>query len=123
MRVDKWLWHARFFKTRGQAAALVADGRLRVNGSRTSKPAATVRPGDTLTFPQAGRIRVVRIERVSTRRGPAAEAAMLYSDLDPSPMERATPSVERHGRPDRKERRTARLSRQSGLIPGRPPNS
>ena len=83
LRVDKWLWHARFFKTRGLAAALAGSGRLRVNGEHAVKPAQTVRPGDVLTFPQGRRIRVVRIVALGHRRGPAAEAAALYDDLEP----------------------------------------
>src|SRR6056297_3343961 len=83
LRVDKWLWHARFFKTRGVSADLAGSGRLRINGERCEKPAQTVRPGDVLTFPQAGRVRVVRIAAIGTRRGPAPEAAGLYEDLDP----------------------------------------
>lgn len=85
LRVDKWLWQARFFKTRGLAAELVGSGKLRVNGTHVTKPAHTVRPGDVLTFPKANRIRVVRIEALGQRRGPATEAAQLYTDLDPAP--------------------------------------
>jgi len=83
LRVDKWLWQARFFKTRGLATEMAGSGKLRVNGTHVAKPAHAVRPGDVLTFPQAARIRVVRIEALGQRRGPAAEAAQLYTDLDP----------------------------------------
>ena len=85
MRVDKWLWHARFFKSRGLAGELAGSGRLRVNGDRVDKPAQSVRPGDVLTFPKAGHIRVIQIDAIGTRRGPAPEAATLYEDLDPAP--------------------------------------
>lgn len=81
MRVDKWLWRARFYKTRALAAKTAAGG-LRINGARTDKPHAIVRPGDTLTFKQANRIRVVRVVAIGERRGPAVEAATLYDDLD-----------------------------------------
>ncbi len=85
LRIDKWLWQARFFKTRGLAAKAVAAG-VRVNGQRTDKSHALVRPGDALTFKQADRVRVVRVEALGTRRGPAPEAARLYADLDaPAP--------------------------------------
>lgn len=110
LRVDKWLWHARFFKTRGLAAALAGSGRLRINGEHTMKPAQTVRPGDVLTFPQGRRIRVVRIVALGARRGPAPEAAALYTDLEP-PHETGVPRplvVEREGgtgRPTKKARR------------------
>ncbi len=83
LRVDKWLWHARFFKTRGLAARLADSGRLRINGSHALKPAQTVCAGDVLTFPQGRRIRVVRIVALGSRRGPAAEAEALYTDLEP----------------------------------------
>ena len=113
LRVDKWLWQARFFKTRGLAAGLAGSGRLRINSEHVAKPAQTVRPGDVLTFPQGDRIRVIRIEAIGTRRGPAPEARALYSDLDeatpadirePEPV----PPAEREagtGRPTKKERR------------------
>ncbi|MEL6266888.1 MAG: RNA-binding S4 domain-containing protein [Pseudomonadota bacterium] len=86
MRVDKWLWQARFFKTRGLAGALAASGRLRINGRHCTKPAQPVGPGDELSFPQGPRVRAIRVEALGTRRGPAGEAAGLYTDLDPAPQ-------------------------------------
>jgi len=83
IRLDKWLWQARFFKTRTLAARVVAQGRVRRNAERVVKPALAVGPGDTLTFPQGSRIRVVRIRGLGARRGPAAEAETLYEDLAP----------------------------------------
>jgi len=83
LRVDKWLWQARFFKTRGLAAELAGSGKLRINGEHAAKPSQTVRPGDVLTFPQGRCIRVIRVEALGTRRGPATEAQALYTDLDP----------------------------------------
>jgi ribosome-associated heat shock protein Hsp15 len=85
LRIDKWLWHARFFKTRSLAADIVSRGRLRRNGARITKPGTAIMPGDTLTFPQGAQIRVVRIVAIGARRGPAAEAQALYHDLAPSP--------------------------------------
>jgi len=84
LRLDKWLWQARFFKTRSLAAKTVAAGQVRVNAERVSKPAAGVGPGDVLTFPQGRRIRVVRIVALAARRGPAPEAQALYDDLTPA---------------------------------------
>ncbi|MEM1129375.1 MAG: S4 domain-containing protein [Pseudomonadota bacterium] len=81
IRLDKWLWHARFFKTRTRATELVASGKVRVNGRHARKPGTLVRRGDTLTFPQGRDIRVVRIVSLSQRRGPAVEAQALYDDL------------------------------------------
>ncbi|HUF57211.1 MAG TPA: RNA-binding S4 domain-containing protein [Thermohalobaculum sp.] len=113
LRVDKWLWQARFFKSRGLAGEVAASGRLRVNGTHVDKPAHGVRPGDVLTFPQGRSIRVIRVEALGFRRGPAAEAATLYSDLDPPapPAGRDAPqpaTAQREpgqGRPTKRERR------------------
>jgi ribosome-associated heat shock protein Hsp15 len=90
IRLDKWLFQARFLKSRGLAADLVAEGRLRVNGQPTDKPARSVGAGDILTFALHGRVRVVRILEVGSRRGPAAEAQALYEDL--APREDAPPA-------------------------------
>lgn len=83
IRLDKWLWQARFFKSRSLAAGVVAAGHLRVNGQPVDKPAHAVAPGEVLTFAQGERIRVVRILAIGTRRGPAPEAQALYADLAP----------------------------------------
>ena len=85
-RLDKWLWQARFFRTRTVAAQTVAEGRVRVNSQRVRKPATAVGAGDTLTFVQGGRVRVVRVSALAVRRGPAAEAQALYVDLDAPPQ-------------------------------------
>ena len=81
-RLDRWLWCARFFKTRGLAAKLCQAGRVRVNRQPVRKAHHILRVGDILTFPQAGCIRVVRVEALAERRGPAPEAARLYANLD-----------------------------------------
>lgn len=83
MRLDKWLFYARFFKTRALASTLITKGRVRLNGQRQSKPGHTVAPGDTLTFPMGNQARVIRVLAPGTRRGPASEAQTLYLDLDP----------------------------------------
>ncbi|WP_172296588.1 RNA-binding S4 domain-containing protein [Pseudoruegeria sp. HB172150] len=116
IRIDKWLWYARFFKTRGLAAKTVSAGHVRVNTGRVSKPAHTVGAGDTLTFPQAHRIRVVRILATGTRRGPAPEAQALYEDLTPA-QEKAPPApkFDGGGRPTKKDRRTADSIRHRDL--------
>lgn len=85
IRLDKWLWQARFFRTRSLAARVVAAGGVRLNAERTDKPARAVAPGDVLTFAQGGRVRVVRVLAPGTRRGPPEEAALLYEDLAPPP--------------------------------------
>jgi ribosome-associated heat shock protein Hsp15 len=88
-RLDKWLWHARFFRTRTAAGEAVADGAVRVNGQRVSKPAHGIRPGDTLTLVVGGRVRLIRVIGQAVRRGPAPVAQALYDDLDAPPA--ATP--------------------------------
>ncbi|MEM0935001.1 MAG: RNA-binding S4 domain-containing protein [Pseudomonadota bacterium] len=89
-RLDKWLWQARFFKTRSLAAKLVSEGKVRVNATRVAKPSRPVSPGDTLTFPQGNAIRVVEIVALPVRRGPAPEAQSCYEDR--APPETAAPS-------------------------------
>lgn len=116
-RVDKWLWQARFFKTRTLAAAQVSGGHVRVNGAKIAKPAHQVATGDVLTFVQGRQVRVVRIENLGTRRGPASEAQALYSDLSPPPEPKSTanPGFEGKGRPDKRARRQIDLSRTRHL--------
>lgn len=117
LRVDKWLWQARFFKTRTLAAAQVSGGHVRVNGTKIAKPAYQVSPGDVLTFVQGRAVRVVRIEALGQRRGPAPEAQALYSDLSPPapPKPPTNPGYEGKGRPSGRERRQLDLSRTRHL--------
>lgn len=111
IRLDKWLWQARFFKSRSLAAGVVTGGKVRVDGQPVSKPARAVGPGHVLTFVQATETRVVRIVACGERRGPAPEAQTLYEDLTPAPKERpiaakgANPRYEKGGRPTKKDRR------------------
>jgi ribosome-associated heat shock protein Hsp15 len=81
LRLDKWLWQARFFKTRALAATLAGRRRIRVNSVIVTKPHYRVRPGDVLTFPQGRTVRIVRVLELGVRRGPASEAQTLYEDL------------------------------------------
>jgi ribosome-associated heat shock protein Hsp15 len=85
IRLDRWLWHARFCKSREGAARLVASGAVRVNAVRVGKPATPVRVGDGLSFALHGRIHVLRVAGIGTRRGPAPEARRLYVDLGVNP--------------------------------------
>ena len=120
LRLDKWLWHGRFFKTRSLAGTVVAAGGVRVNGERVQKRSTLVRQGDVLTFTQGDNVRVIRIEALGVRRGPASEAQQLYSDLAPpvsKPREITplNPSFEGKGRPTKKDRRSLDLSRSRSL--------
>ena len=93
LRLDKWLWFARFFKSRSLAARHCADGHVRINGTRATKAHVPVRIGDVLTFAAGARIRVVKVAALGTRRGPAPEAQALYEDLDPpTPKGEAAPA-------------------------------
>ncbi len=108
IRLDKWLWHARFFKARVAATAFIADGKVRVNSERVTKPARLVGDGDVLTFAYGDVIRILRIKDIGTRRGPAPEARELYEDLTPARDEAApsqNPRFEGKGRPGKAERR------------------
>lgn len=106
IRLDKWLWHARFYKSRSLAASVVSAGKVRVDGTPVSKPARSVGPGDVLTFVKERETKVVRILDCGLRRGPASEAQALYEDLSPPPPPRVpNPRYEGKGRPTKKDRR------------------
>jgi ribosome-associated heat shock protein Hsp15 len=83
IRVDKWLFQARFFKSRAAASRLVEAGRVRLDGRPIDKAHRALRPGDVLTFPQGREVRVIKVVALGARRGPASEARTLYEDLHP----------------------------------------
>jgi ribosome-associated heat shock protein Hsp15 len=121
LRLDKWLWFARFVKSRSLASKLVEDGRMRVNNVPTAKAHYAIRPGDVLTFALGPHIRVIKVVALGQRRGPAVEAQQLYLDLDPPLPRKAMSSLENglpgddlaagaqrdagSGRPTKRERR------------------
>lgn len=82
LRLDKFLWFARIVKTRALAQALAEGGHVRRNGQPVDKASAPVKIGDVLTFAQRGTVRVLRVEALPARRGPALEARLLYRDVD-----------------------------------------
>ncbi len=110
-RLDKWLWRARFFKTRTLAAKVCNGGHVRSGGTAITKAHHQVRVGDVLTFAQGRYIRVVKVLALGVRRGPAAEARALYEDLKPPETSQAMPSSSGGrrpagaGRPTKRERR------------------
>lgn len=114
-RLDKWLWQARFFKTRTIAAKYVSDGKVRItrgeNTLRIDKPSAPVRPGDVLVFTRNERLRIIQIVACGVRRGPASEAQSLYEDQSPPPPPKSAPKSapfareKGAGRPTKKDRR------------------
>ena len=113
-RIDRWLWAARFFRTRSQAKAAVEGGHIRLNGART-KPAKEVKAGDTLTIRRGFAEYTVEVTGVSDRRGNAQAAALLYEETADSEQRReaeaARRKLERAGlaasgaRPTKRDRR------------------
>jgi ribosome-associated heat shock protein Hsp15 len=81
LRLDKFLWFARIVKTRALAQALAEQGRIRIGGRVVDRAHAPIRVGDVLSFAQRGKVRVMRVEALPRRRGPAAEARTLYVEL------------------------------------------
>lgn len=117
-RLDKWLFHARFFKTRTLAAKMANAGHVRVNSAKVSKASHGIALGDVLTFAQGRDIRVVRVEAFADRRGPASAAQALYADLAPAPDKDTVPSAARtagNGRPDKRDRRKLDFKRRQEL--------
>ena len=86
IRLDRWLCHARVFKTRSLAADRITAGGVRINGSPCRKPGHEVRPGDVVTAAVPGGVRSLRVLASGERRGPATEAQALYEDLDRPPQ-------------------------------------
>lgn len=122
VRLDKWLWAARFFKTRSQASAAVKGGHVHLNGQRT-KPSASLRVGDRLRITKGPVCFTVDAAGLSEQRGPAAQAQALYAETPESRAEREAAAAERRarraymphhdGRPDKKQRRELRRFKQN----------
>ena len=114
MRLDKWLWAARFYKTRSLAQQAIEAGRVRLAGER-AKPAKEVIPGDRLAIRIGDTEWEVTLRALSARRGPAAQARTLYEESEESVRRREArraervltvePARELHGRPTKKDRR------------------
>ena len=114
VRLDKWLWAARFFKTRSQAAQAISGGHVHVEGKR-AKPARTVSIGETLAVTKGRMVWTVIVQRISDRRGPATQAATLYEETTASKEARARSSSDHGeigsgmqagaGRPTKRDRR------------------
>ena len=114
MRADKWLWAARFYKTRPMATAAMNGGKVHINGER-AKPAKQLVPGDTLTIQKGPYTFSITVERISKQRRPAEEARTLYSESEESAQERHAlyrqrkleghSAKNRERRPDKRTRR------------------
>ncbi|MBS0396088.1 MAG: RNA-binding S4 domain-containing protein [Proteobacteria bacterium] len=124
LRVDRWLWCARLYKSRSLAAAAVSGGHVHVNGQRV-KPARAVRPGDRLLVSRDGFERELEVRAIPARRGPAPEARACYEESEASRARGeqlaaahrlAAASVPRpQGRPGKKDRRELlALARRQG---------
>jgi ribosome-associated heat shock protein Hsp15 len=117
LRIDKWLWFARFFKSRSQATDAVAGGLVHVNGERT-KPARAIRVGDKLAITRGDISTEVLVQALLVRRGPASEAQKAYAETETSiaqrerrrEQQRAAPLAP-FGRPDKHARRALRSLR------------
>ena len=112
LRADKWLWYARFFKTRSLATKVCNAGQLRIAGSPVAKAHSQVRIGDVLTFPQARHVRVIKVLALAERRGPAAEARLLYEDLKPPDSANRLPKDRLLDRPGERPRGTGRPTKK-----------
>ncbi len=114
VRVDKWLWAARFYKTRTLASEAIDGGKVTVNGDR-AKPSKTVRPGDEVRVRLGPYEHIVRVDGTAERRGPASVAATLFTETEASRAAReklhwqlkvAAPAMEpEKGRPTKRDRR------------------
>jgi ribosome-associated heat shock protein Hsp15 len=81
MRIDRFLWWSRLAATRSVAQGIAEKGTLRIDGRRIERSSASVRIGCVVAFPLYGKVRVVRVEQLPSRRGPPAEARACYQDL------------------------------------------
>ncbi|WP_377293588.1 RNA-binding S4 domain-containing protein [Rhizobium sp. SG2393] len=109
-RLDKWLFFTRLVKSRSLAQKLIEDGRVRINGTRTTQSSAQLRIGDTLVLDLDHRDMTIKVLAAGERRGPAPEARLLYEDLTPAPTPEDTAPVfaarePGAGRPTKRERR------------------
>lgn len=114
IRIDKWLWAARFFKTRSLAADAVSGGKIEVNGDR-AKPSRIVRAGDKLTIRRGPYEWTILVKEVAHLRRPASQAQQLYEETEESARKREAfiaqlklerpPKFDAPGRPSKKDRR------------------
>ena len=124
LRIDKWLWAARFYKTRSLAVEEIDKGRVRINDLE-AKPSREVKPGDTVMLRQGTVIRTVVVQGVSSQRGPAPVAQQLYEETEESLALKAQAAEQRHltsdpasslehGRPTKRDRRSLDKAQGNG---------
>ena len=115
IRIDKWLWFARFFKNRTVSARIISQGKVRLNGKRISKPSTNLKKGDSLTFSQGSILRLVKVLELGKRRGPFKEALTLYDEIEEkiyvdkvvfsNQVPHEIPKKKMESRPDKRQRR------------------
>ena len=81
IRLDTWLWYARFYKSRSLSSKAILSGKVRVNSNKIIKPASKVKINDVLTINHVNTVRIIQIQSIGARRGPASEAQALYNDF------------------------------------------
>ena len=81
IRLDTWLWYARFYKSRSLSSKAILSGKVRVNSIKIIKPASKVKIKDVLTINHVNMVRIIQVQSLGSRRGPASEAQKLYNDL------------------------------------------
>ena len=112
IRLDTWLWYARFYKSRSLSAKAILSGKLRVNSNKIIKPASKVKINDVLTINHINMVRIIQVQSLGSRRGPASEAQKLYNDLSGDMIEASKiksvsekSKKETNKRPTKKDRR------------------
>ena len=112
IRLDTWLWYARFYKSRSLSSKAILSGKLRLNSNKIIKPASKVKINDVLTINHINMVRIIQVQSLGSRRGPASEAQKLYNDLsgditDASKIKHASEKSKKeiNKRPTKKDRR------------------
>lgn len=112
IRLDTWLWYARFYKSRSLSSKAISSGKIRINSNKITKPAAKVKTHDVLTLNYVNEIRLIQVQSIGSRRGPASEAQSLYIELTESRNETSNvkSTIEKlkkdsNKRPTKKDRR------------------
>ena len=126
IRIDKWLWFARFFKNRTLSARIISQGKVRLNGKRISKPSTNLKKGDALTFSQGNILRLVKVLELGKRRGPFREAVSLYDEIEEkiyvdkavfsNQVPHLIPKKKIDSKPDKRQRRDILNQKYSYLV-------
>ena len=126
IRIDKWLWFARFFKNRTLSAKIISQGKVRLNGKRISKPSTTLKKGDALTFSQGNILRLIKVLELGKRRGPFREAVSLYDEIEEkiyvdevvfsNQVPHLIPKKKIDSKPDKRQRRDILNQKYSYLV-------